>query len=348
MQYYLTDRLAGEQAAVLSAFVETSGHCHLYQHPGWVWVSGKTHPHQYLYFWGQEDDEIRVSALVRRMRLPLAGWAMDTVERGPVCDDGRLLVEATDRLAGLLRARASASLTVNPYWTQPESATVEADLAHIGFEIVERYSAPHSHSLVIDLSPTEAEILASFRKSTRKDIRAAEKMGVVTAPAQSEADVEAFWQLYQHAAKSKGLGLLERDYLMRLWRRFLADRHFGLLSMARYGGQLISADITLRHGTHAEDTYGPSRLDVWPEVPKSHLCVWEAIRWAKACGCVTFDLGGFAADARAGSPLYNINQFKLGFSKQVVQLVRELRLILRPAVHDLLVQLHQLRRAVRT
>lgn len=348
MDYYLVEQLTGEQAAALSTFVESSAHCHLYQHPEWVWVSGKTQPRQYLYFWGQQNGEITVSALIRHMRLPLIGWSMDSVERGPVCDDPDLLIEATRHLAAMLRARGSASLMVNPFWTQPDAAAIETGLARMGFAVVERDSAPHSHSLVIDLSQSEEELLASFRKSTRQALRRSEKMGVVVTSARDENDAEAFWQLYQHSARLKGLQCMEREYAVRLWRRFIADPRYGRLLLARYQDELISADITLRHGIRAEDIHGPSRTDILPEVPKNHLCVWEAIRWAKASGCATFDLGGYAPDAPPGSPLASVNEFKLGFSKTIIQLVREHRLIMQPGIHHLLALLHRLRRVLIT
>ena len=344
MDYYLVAQLTREQVAALSAFVESSTHCHLQQHPDWVSVSGKTLPRQYLYFWGQQGDTIKVSALVRHMRLPGLGWSLDSVERGPVCDDAALLIEATQRLSAMLRAWGSGSLTVNPFWTQSEAVAIEAGLVRLGFQVVERDSSPHHHSLVIDLRQSEEEIFASFRKSTRHALRRSEQMGVVVTPARDETDVETFWQLYQHSARLKGLQPMERDYALRLWQRFVADPRYGRLFLARHQGELISADLVLRHGYRVEETYGPSRTDILPDVPKNYLCVWEAIKWARARGCSVFDLGGYAADATPGSPLASVNDFKLGFSKTIIQLVREHQLIMRPAIHHLLTLGHRLRR----
>jgi hypothetical protein len=348
MDYYLTDQLTDDQATALGAFVEASAHGHLQQHPAWVWVSGRTRRRQYLYFWGEQDGAISVSALIRNMRLPRVGWSLDSVERGPVCDDASLLLDATDRLAGRLRAWGSASLTVNPYWTQPDAALIEAELAQRGFAVVDRDAAPHSHSLIIDLSQSEEEILASLRKSTRKAMRRSEQLGVTVRPARDEGDAEAFWRLYQHAARHKTLQPMEHGFAMRLWRRFLSDPRYGRLVLAHHENRLISADVTLRHGPSAEATYGPSRMDILLDVPKSHLCFWEAIKWAKSCGCAVFDLGGYEPDAPPESPLASINEFKLGYSKTAIQLVREHRQISRPSVHRLLTWLHQTRGLIRT
>jgi lipid II:glycine glycyltransferase (peptidoglycan interpeptide bridge formation enzyme) len=64
-------------------------------------------------------------------------------------------------------------------------------------------------------------------------------------------------------------------------------------------------------------------LDRWPDLPKHHSCVWEAVKWAKARGCTAYDLGGYLPEAAEGSQVANVNQFKLGFTKTQVDLVRE-------------------------
>jgi lipid II:glycine glycyltransferase (peptidoglycan interpeptide bridge formation enzyme) len=252
MNYLLQDQLTQEQAQALGEFVEHNPHCHLFQHPDWVWVSGRTRRWQYLYFWGEEAGEIKVSALVSRMRLPGLGWSRDRVERGPVCAEPALLREATAELARLLQTRGSVSLTVNPYWAQPEAERIEADLASLGFSPFMRWNGPHVHSLVIDLTPDETEIFYSFRNATRRALKKAQQMGLTVAPAVNEGDIDTFYRLFKHMAVAKGIPSVGRGHLMRLWRRFLADQEHGICLMARYHGEVVSGHIELKHGTQAE------------------------------------------------------------------------------------------------
>jgi lipid II:glycine glycyltransferase (peptidoglycan interpeptide bridge formation enzyme) len=351
MNFLLRDQLTGEEARVLGEFVQRNPHCHLFQHPDWTWVSGRTRQSKRLYFWAEEEGQVKVSALVNRTQMPGLRWARDSVERGPVGADPALLRLATAELARQLQARGSVSLTVNPYWTLPEAEGIEADLMSMGFRPFLRRNGPHAHSLVIDLTPGEEEIARSFRKGTRAKIRKAESMGLAVSPAQCEEDIAAFYRLYKLAAALRGYESLDFGYLMRLWQRFLADQEHGICLIARYQGEVVSADIVLKHGTRAEDTHGPSRLDRWPDLPKNHRCVWEAVKWAKARGCKAYDLGGYLPEATEGSQVAGVNQFKMGFSSTRVDLVGEHRCVFNPTGHQLLTKLatawHRVRTSVR-
>ena len=331
MKYFLEESPTAAEKSDIGRFVKLSRHAHWLQHPLWVEISGRTRLGQYLFFWGEEEGQIQVSALVRRMRLPVLGWAKDTVERGPVCDSIDLMIESLHQLAHMLEACGAVSLTVNPYWFNTGAEEVENLLSEMGFFRPDRGSGPHSASLVIDLLPGEEEILGSLRKKTRYEIRKAERLGIEVTPAQDETDIVAFCQLYQDSAVALGLKPLAEDYLIRLWRLLLRGQEDGVCLMARYRGELVSADIVLKHGDRAEYTYAPSSVQKWPDVPKNHLCLWRTLTWAKARGCTTYDLGGIAPTAQDGSQIAGVNQFKQGFSDKQVRLVREHERVFRPA-----------------
>ena len=336
MKYFLEEAPAAAKKLDIGRFVRSSQHAHWLQHPVWVEISGRTREGQYLYFWGEEGGQIQVSALVRRMRLPVLGWAKDSVERGPACDSVAVMAEALPHLAQMLKARGSVSLTVNPCWFDSEAEQMENLLTNVGFCQIERTSGPHSVSLVIDLTQDEEDIFRNFSKNTRKAIRKAGRLGIEVTPAKGEDDIVAFYRLYRDSAQALGLKPLVRDYLLRLWRLLLSEEEDGICLMARYQGELVSAEIVLKHGVRVEDTYGPSLLKKWPEVPKNHLCVWHAVQWAKEQGCQAYDLGGVMVDAEQDSQIAGVNRYKLGFSDRQVRLVREHEKVFHP------VQLHLL------
>lgn len=343
MEYHFCDQLTADQASAWGAFLETSGHGHLRQHPAWVRVSGKTRRGLYWYFWGEEGGQIRVTALVRRLVLPALGWAQDWVERGPVCDDPDLLMESTGRLCGHLQRTGGVDLIVNPYWWAPDVERVEAGLSSLGFAPWGRPGGPHDHTLVIDLTPAEEEIRMSFRKAIRHALRRAEELGLEVTPARDEQDMDAFWLAFRQMAEQKHIGALENEYLMRLWHELLSDQSRGLCLIARYQGEVVAGNIVLRHGHRVEELHSPSLPGKFSDVPKKHLCVWEAIRWARAQGCTIYDLAGYTPDAAEGSALAGINQFKMGFSKTAVTLVREHRYIADPGRTDILLRILWLR-----
>ena len=343
MRYFLRDYLTTEESERLGRFVIENPHGNWFQHPTWERVEGGSSLTRSVYFWAEEAGEIKASALVRRHRLPGLGWAKDTVDRGPVCADPDVLREAILELTRLLQAKRSVSLKLNPYWQQPAAAQVEADLAAMGFRPLPTGRGVHSTTLVIDLAPDEQDILRGFRRSTRRAIAKAEAMGVSVAPAKDELDIQAFCLLHKKMAVAKSLRPIDQDYLIRLWRELLIGEEHGIFHVARYQGEIIYGAISLKHGTRLVGAHAASEPQKFPKVPKCHLAYWRGIQWAKEQGCAVYDLGGYLPDAPEGSPLYNINRTKRGFSRKQVHLVREHERVFSPHRYRLLSWLQALR-----
>ena len=81
-------------------------------------------------------------------------------------------------------------------------------------------------------------------------------------------------------------------------------------------------------------------------MPKNQLNHWQAIQWAKQQGCDVYDLGGYLPDASEGTPVYGINQFKLGFSKKQTHFVRVFERIFSPNRYRLISWMEMMRNKV--
>jgi lipid II:glycine glycyltransferase (peptidoglycan interpeptide bridge formation enzyme) len=51
----------------------------------------------------------------------------------------------------------------------------------------------------------------------------------------------------------------------------------------------------------------------------NHLLQWEAIRWARAQGCHTYDFWGAPDSFQPGDPLWGVWRFKEGFGGTVIR-----------------------------
>ena len=348
MPYFLQDQLTQAQAEALGAFVLANPHCSLSQHPAWVRVAGHGRASHWSYFWEVENGQIQASALVKRVKLPGLGWTSDQVENGPVCADADRLRDALRQLVDMLHARGSVSVRVNPNWCQPDAERVEADLAAMGFHPLPAGYGHYGQTLMVDLVPGEEEILHSFRKATRKQLRKAEELGLSVTPARDEADMRAFWRLYRDMALDRGLEQKSEGFFVRLWHEFLEGERDGHCLIARYQGEVVSGHIAFKQGDWGVAAFSPSAPGAFSEVPKHHLCRWHSIRWARLRGCTRYDLGGYRPDAAPDSPLAANNQFKLGFSKTALKLVREHELHLSPFRQRVIVQIQRWRHKVLT
>ena len=102
--------------------------------------------------------------------------------------------------------------------------------------------------------------------------------------------------------------------------------------LAELRGQPVAGLIVLAHGTTAYYLFGASS-NVHREKMPTYLLQWEAIRWAKSCGCQDYDLWGipdadeetleakFAAHGQDSLGLWGVYRFKRGFGGRVTRAV---------------------------
>jgi lipid II:glycine glycyltransferase (peptidoglycan interpeptide bridge formation enzyme) len=336
MQYFLKESLSEQEKERMSSFVKNNPYGNLYQHPLWPSIFDTKQLTPFMYFWGEESGNIKVSALIHRHRLPVLGWAKDTISRGPVCANANDLHESITYLIKLLKAKGSTSLQMNPYWPYPEAEEVETMLSALGFSALPATSGLHSHTLVVDLQKSERDIIKGFRRFTRERLKKAEKMGMSVCHVQNEIEIHTFWKLYNKLASDKQIKIHSENYFIRLWHTFLKNKTNGIFLITYYEQEIVSGLIVMKHNNRAVATFSASEHQKFPKAPKSQPNHWHAMIWAKENKCMLYDLGGYLPNAPEGSPLEGVNQFKIGFSKHQEDLVREHEIIFYPTKYQFL------------
>jgi lipid II:glycine glycyltransferase (peptidoglycan interpeptide bridge formation enzyme) len=173
---------------------------------------------------------------------------------------------------------------------------------------------------------TEDDVLAGMNQQWRRNIKKAAKEGVVvrrSEPAEAEADLKAFHDLYVHTA--------ERDHFTPRPISYFRTMHDALsaeepdrfqLWTARHDGDLVAATIAIRVGAHAWYSYGASSTEK-REVRGSNAVQWEMIRAALAAGAEVYDLRGITDTLDADDPHLGLIQFKVGTGGEVVEYAGE-------------------------
>jgi CelD/BcsL family acetyltransferase involved in cellulose biosynthesis len=159
-----------------------------------------------------------------------------------------------------------------------------------------------THELALD-RPGE-EIFASLHPNqVRRNIRRAERAGVVIRTGRVEADVTTvFYRLHTRTRRRLGVPVQPLRYFRLLWRRLLEPGH-GTVMIAELAGVPVAAAVFLAAGGTCVYKYGASDERHWTARP-NHLLFWEAIRWAAARGCRTFHFG------RTDLPDRGLREFK--------------------------------------
>ena len=172
------------------------------------------------------------------------------------------------------------------------------------------------NTISIDLSPSADEILMAMSGSARRKVRAAHKKAVRVRAA-SVDDLPILYRLYQITSQRDGFLIRPFDYYRRAWQAFMeAGLAHGLI--AEYEGQAIAWLILFRFGDKCWFFYGASSNEERQRMP-NHALQWAAIQWAKAQGCVIYDLWGAPDVFDESDRLWGVYQFKRGFRGQVIR-----------------------------
>jgi lipid II:glycine glycyltransferase (peptidoglycan interpeptide bridge formation enzyme) len=251
-------------------------------------------------------------------RLPL-GFTLAYIPKGPLgphqgWDDYFI---AVDRLC---RQRRTVFLKVEPDLSQAGAHDLWGDAPPRGFRLSPHTIQP-ARTLVVDLQASEEEILARMKQKTRYNIRLAGRKGVVAAPSD---DLEAFYRLIDLTGERAEFGVHSREYYRRAYEIFHPRGGCELLS-AEYQGEPLAAIMVFAHGRRAWYLYGGSSNRHRNLMP-TYLLQWQAMRWAKARGCQTYDLWGVpdfdeeqleAHFTQRSHGLWGVYRFKRGFGGQL-------------------------------
>lgn len=265
--------------------------------------------------------------MVQRDGEPLAGIQLLTRRvmgapsyygpRGPWwLDDEQALAVLVPHLRRTLRLHA-------PYLRIDPPVSDASLLQRLGFRPAPRQIQPRA-TIVVDLTPTEDELLARFDRQVRYNARLATRKGVEVVQG-GLAEVKPFWELLAQTAERKGFPERELPYFEQLVTTYGDD---AAVFLAHYEGQLVYGAITVRFGPVAYYLYGASGGD--RSVKPSELVQVHAMRWAKERGATRYDMWGIPTNRTPENPLYGVYRFKSGFGGQPVEYAGALDLPLIP------------------
>ena len=181
-------------------------------------------------------------------------------------------------------------------------------------------------TIVVDLRPSEEEILAAMKSKTRYNIRLAAKKEVTVRQGSAE-DVRIFNQLMHTTGQRNAFGVHEPLYYQTAFELF-SPNNVGLF-IAEFQDTPLAAIMVFIHGTQAAYLYGASSNSERQRMP-TYAVQWAAMRWAKEQGCTTYDLWGVpdepeetleAQFQEKNDGLWGVYRFKRGFGGQVLRTV---------------------------
>lgn len=180
----------------------------------------------------------------------------------------------------------------------------------------------------LDLTPPAEELLAKMRKSTRYEIRRAQREGVRVHSSRNPDEIKILWELQNRVAQRKGFVPFRLDFLEMLFRVFARDQEVKLF-LGKFKDKVLSAALIIFYGNSAY-YYVAAFSEDYRSLPGSQHLVWQAILEAKKENLNFFNFMGISSPNRQNHPWAKVTFFKQGFGGERVDYVKTHDLPLSP------------------
>jgi len=203
-------------------------------------------------------------------------------------------------------------------------------LVDVGFTYSDKAVQPRN-TVFVELDRTEDELLKSFSKTTRYNIRYAKRKGVVIKRYNLPEDISriaAFYSLLKETQKRSYFHIQHISYFEQLWKEFTRNKH-SYLYEAYYQDILLHSLLVLKTNKTAISLYSASSRK-HSNVKATYFTRWKSILDAKEDGCRIYDFFGATSSDDSSHPFYHTTQFKLGFGRKVAEYSGTFEIIVNP------------------
>jgi hypothetical protein len=129
---------------------------------------------------------------------------------------------------------------------------------------------------VLDIASDEKTLFSSFRESTRRNIKKAEKEGVQVTVCNSLDSIRKFYRLNCMTRKLHGLPPQPYRFFEKVYEHAVSKGH-GMVVLADYNGKTIAGNVYFHFGDKAMYKYGASDRK-HQHLRANNLVMWETIK----------------------------------------------------------------------
>ncbi|GIW63702.1 MAG: peptidoglycan bridge formation protein FemAB [Patescibacteria group bacterium] len=197
---------------------------------------------------------------------------------------------------------------------------------------------------MLDLKPTESQLLAKFKSKTRYNIRLAQRKGVVVKEMSDDKGFEIFSRLYFQTCQRQNYKGHNRNYHKAIWNNL--KNKIAHILIAFYMNEPLSAYELFLYKNRLYYPYGGSSYK-HRNLMASNLLMWETIRFGKRNKAEIFDLwGSLPPDYDLNDPWAGFTRFKQGYGTEFVQTIGSWDLVINNLKYQIFKQLWRFRKSV--
>lgn len=273
-------------------------------------------PERYLLRRGTET--VGAVQLIRKRLVP--GFSTLYAPRGPAIL-GTDLLPAFGEAVRAVRKPTDTLLKIEPPLMLPADDSQPIPAGYGSFE--RSATEQPEHTIIKRLEANEKDLFAGLHSMARRNVRAAEKRGVVAG---RDDDFEGFWEIFTSTNERSKLGAFPRAYYETMLRE--GNRYGGesYLVLARHEGRALAGGFFLALGDTTCYLYGGSVRDDRPtadgsprkEAKAPDAFYWHAMLDAKNHGYKVFDFWGIPRELDESKHSFGVFKMKLKFSEERV------------------------------
>ena len=174
------------------------------------------------------------------------------------------------------------------------------------------------NTVLVDLNPTEEEMLARMKQKTRYNIRLAGKKSVSLRVGKL-GDLSMLYKMYAETSVRDGFVIRDEGYYKTVWTLFMNSSEPTCEPLiAEVDGEPVAAIFVFYFAGCAYYVYGMSR-NMHREKMPTYFLQWEAMKRAKARGCTVYDLWGAPEVFDESDSMWGVYRFKEGLGGKVVR-----------------------------
>ncbi len=211
---------------------------------------------------------------------------------------------------------AVSELGVSHLVIEPDGRYLPAGRTLEGFIVSSAPGLTSRYSAVLDLSPSEEELLASCSKSHRQNIRKAIKNGLqFEIFTEGTAGIERFVAIVESMSTSKSFVQYSSAHIENVWQA-MSDASSAYIVIGTYEGQDVGGYMVVHNGQEAYQLYG-GRTQAGRDNRLAQAIGFEALLQAKRLGIRHYDMWGIGRFDSGGpdkdDEKYGIGKFKLAY-----------------------------------
>jgi peptidoglycan pentaglycine glycine transferase (the first glycine) len=296
---------------------------------------------------------VSAACLVLKRAIPIRGLAARLsvlyAPKGPLLDwtNESLRKRVLDDLQSFAKKQGAIFLKVDPDIVlgtgipgadgsveEAGGAAIQSELARRGW-VFSSDQIQFRNSVLIDLQPTEEEMLARMKQKTRYNVRLAEKKGVTVRVGTTD-DLPMLYKMYAETSVRDGFVIRDEEYYMTVWKTFMSKVEgqkspdtsqspitnyqlpIAIPLIAEVDSEPVAGLFLFMFSNKAYYVYGMSR-EIHREKMPTYLLQWEAMKRAKAAGCAIYDLWGAPETFDESDSMWGVYRFKEGLGGRVVR-----------------------------